>query len=124
MPMEKRRGSRKMSRLVPPTPGLRREGGKFHGLLLVNHVAGLRRMGQTTFFGPASHQYQESAEHHHSQQHRLHLACLLSAAPTSEVRRELFFVFVDAAQNVAQSRVLGLTNGLAGAALELAVARD
>jgi len=49
---------------------------------------------------------------------------LLSAAPTSEVRRELFFVFVDATQNVAQSRVLGLTNGLAGAALELAVARD
>jgi hypothetical protein len=42
--MEKRRGSRKMLRLAPPTPGLRREGGKFHGLHLVNHVAGLRRM--------------------------------------------------------------------------------
>jgi hypothetical protein len=39
------------------------------------------------------------------------------------VRRELF-VFVDAAQNVAQSRVLGLANGLQDAALELAVARD
>jgi hypothetical protein len=39
------------------------------------------------------------------------------------VRRECF-VFVDAAQNVAQSRVLGLANGLQDAALELAVAWD
>jgi hypothetical protein len=75
-------------------------------------LLGCEEWDKTTFFGPASHQYQESAEHHHSQQHRLHLACLLSAAPTSEVRRELFFVFVDAAQNVAQSGVLGLANGL------------
>jgi hypothetical protein len=41
---------------------------------------------------------------------------LLSAALTSNVRRERF-VFVDAAQNVAQSRVLGLANGLQDAAV-------
>jgi hypothetical protein len=62
-----------------------------------------------TFFGPRGHEYHEGAEQHHSQQQQPHLACFLSAALTSDVRRE-FFVAVDAAQNVAQSRVRGPTN--------------
>lgn len=62
-----------------------------------------------TFFGPRGYEYREGAEQHHSQQQQPHLACVLSAALTSDVRRE-FFVAVDAAQNVAQSRVRGPTN--------------
>jgi hypothetical protein len=66
--MKKRRGSRKMSRLAPLTPGLHREGGKFHGLLFWSTtLLACEEWDKTTFFGPASNQYQECAEHHHSQ---------------------------------------------------------
>jgi hypothetical protein len=49
---------------------------------------------------------------------------LVIRCPDISCEARAFLVFVDAAQNVAQSRVLGFGEWLAGAALKLAVARD
>ena len=122
--MEKRRGSRKMSRLAPPTPRLRREGGKFHGLLLVNHVAGLRRMGQNYLLWSSKPPVPGTCRAAPLAVTWTASCLLVIRCPDIRGEARAFFRFCGCYPKRGPIKSFGFGEWLAGAALERAVARN